>query len=146
VSEPIDIPYASAQPQEAADAGHLKALVICYYVWGPLLMLFSCFFIIYIVMGVMMLRGTFPGQQTPNPPPPGVGWILVAMGSIAIALGWGVGILTIISGRAMAKRRWRMFTMVMAGVNCACFPLGTLLGVFTFGVLLRPSVKQLYRV
>jgi hypothetical protein len=37
-----------------------------------------------------------------------------------------------------------MFSLVIAGVNCASFPLGTLLGVFTFIVLLRASVRSLY--
>jgi hypothetical protein len=61
-----------------------------------------------------------------------------------MGLGWAVGILTIVSGRAIAQRKWRVFSLVMAGVNCASFPLGTLLGVFSFIVLLRPSVRALY--
>ena len=66
------------------------------------------------------------------------------MGAGAMLLGWAVGILTLISGRAIARRRWRFFSLVMAGVNCASFPFGTLLGIFTFIVLLRASVRSLY--
>ena len=32
----------------------------------------------------------------------------------------------------------------MAGVNCLSMPIGTTLGIFTFVVLLRPSVTALY--
>jgi hypothetical protein len=34
--------------------------------------------------------------------------------------------------------------MVVAGLNCAQMPLGTVLGVFTLMVLSRESVKSLY--
>jgi hypothetical protein len=36
--------------------------------------------------------------------------------------------------------------MIMAGVNCAWFPFGTVLGVFTFIVLLRTSVRAMYEI
>ena len=70
--------------------------------------------------------------------------VFLFMGSCATLFGWTFGVLTILSGRYIAQRRRRMFSMVIAGINCASFPLGTLLGVFTFIVLLRPSVKAMY--
>jgi hypothetical protein len=73
-----------------------------------------------------------------------MGYFFIGMGSTLVALGWTLGILTILSGRWMAKRRRRIFSLVIAGINCASFPFGTVLGVFTFIILLRPSVKQMY--
>jgi hypothetical protein len=55
-----------------------------------------------------------------------------------------LGILTIVSGRLISLRRRRTFSLVVAGINCASFPFGTVLGVFTFIVLARPSVRALY--
>jgi hypothetical protein len=72
------------------------------------------------------------------------GYLFIGLGSCAVLLGWTVGALTIFAGRCIATHRRRVFSLVMAGINCASFPLGTLLGVFTFVVLLRPSVKELY--
>jgi hypothetical protein len=188
LNDQSSIPYASAAPIESVDDGHLKAIVICHYVWGTLILLLSCFAIIYIVMGMMIVNGNWPmgsvamntGRMNPAPMttmptlapmtvtpanpaplnpvlvnpapvnpgfnamPPQMGYMFVCMGSGGLFMGWLVGILTIVSGRAIAQRKWRMFSLVIAGVNCASFPLGTLLGVFTFIVLLRNSVRALY--
>jgi hypothetical protein len=149
MSDPQWIPYASAAPQASAEAGHLTTLSICHYVWGGLIMLFSSIFIIHIVMGAAMVSGKMP---FPTPPanstqpafPTQIGYVFICMGSGAVGLGWTVGILSIISGRCIARRRRRIFSLVMAGVNCVSFPLGTTLGVFTFIVLLRPSVRGMY--
>jgi hypothetical protein len=144
LSDPINIPYSSRPPARSVDAGHLQTIAICHYVWGGLLMLLSCMFIFHIVIGFLMVNGRFPMNGGPNPPPPQFGYLFICMGWFAMALGWAVGILTIVSGRAIAQRKWRVFSLVMAGVNCASFPFGTLPGVFSFIVLLRPSVRALY--
>jgi hypothetical protein len=40
-----------------------------------------------------------------------------------------------------------MFCLAMAGIEAAlCMPLGTVLGIFTIIVLMRPSVKQAFGV
>ena len=137
-----------------ADLSHLKTLAICHYVWGALTILFSSIFIVHIMMGVVLLNNprafnppgpamTVPVMQQPQLPPT-FGWIFVGAGSCAILLGWTIGTLTIVSGRCIARRRSRVFSMVMAGVNCLSMPIGTVLGIFTFVVLFRPSVQALY--
>ncbi len=70
--------------------------------------------------------------------------MFIGIGSCGVTWGWVTGILTIISGRRIAKQRSRVFSLVMAGVNCLSIPIGTTLGVFTFIVLLRPSVQAMY--
>ncbi len=40
--------------------------------------------------------------------------------------------------------RRRLFCLVVAGVECAFMPFGTVLGVFTIAVLMRESVKELF--
>jgi hypothetical protein len=101
-------------------------------------------FIVHIIMGALMISGKIPMNTAQGAPPFPMGYFFVCIGTGGIVLGWTVGILTILSGRSIARRRWRMFSLVMAGVNCASFPIGTTLGVFTFIVLLRSSVRALY--
>ena len=141
-SEPI--PYASTNAQSAIDLSQLRTLAICHYVCGGLEMAFGSIFIIHIVMGIAMARGAFPFAGSGPPPPSWLGDFFAAMGGCAVFCGWTLGVLTILSGRAIAQRRRKMFSLVMAGINCAWFPFGTLLGVFTFIVLNRPSVRILY--
>jgi hypothetical protein len=67
-------------------------------------------------------------------------WFYVLMGV------WFVmsAVLNLISGAALLKRKWRMFSIVVAALNCLHMPLGTVLGAFTIIVLLRDSVREVY--
>jgi hypothetical protein len=155
MSDPTPIQYQSPyQPMVPADVGYLKALSICHYVYGGLQILFSFIFVFYIVMGFFFASGAMnpaivssgPGSPTtmPAPPPAAIGYIMAGFGAIMMLLLWTLGILTIISGRKIAARKGRIFSFVISGINCICFPLGTTLGVFTIIVLAKNSVKQLY--
>jgi hypothetical protein len=149
------LPYMNVLPVDAwpVDRGHLKTLAICHYVWGGLQILFSLLGIFYIVLGLVFVNdpGALgaqavgpPGRPPPPPMPAFFGWMFVGMGACVVVLGWTTGILTILSGRGLARVRGRTFSIVMAAINCISFPIGTTLGVFTFIVLLRPSVAALY--
>jgi hypothetical protein len=160
--EPPAISYASLPPQ-SADLSHLRTLAICHYVWGGLIIAISSFFLLYVFVGFLMASGTIPlstapaatapstqfqSAPTPGPAPVSprfVGFIMAGIGGGVVALGWTLGILTIFSGRALARQRRRTFSMVIAGINCASVPVGTLLGVFTLIVLCRPSVRAMYK-
>jgi hypothetical protein len=67
-------------------------------------------------------------------------WFYVLMGV------WFVmsAVLNLISGAALLKRKWRMFSIVVAALNCLHMPMGTVLGAFTIIVLLRDSVREVY--
>jgi hypothetical protein len=143
--------YASVAAPRGPDEGHLQALAICHYVFGGMSLLFSCIFIIYIVMGVAVLSGSLPMNGPPGsnganagPPVNLIGGLFVAIGCVALAIGWTLGGLTVYSGRCIAKRRRRTFSMVIAGICCISIPLGTVLGIFTLIVLQRESVRGLY--
>jgi len=41
-------------------------------------------------------------------------------------------------------RKWRVFCLVVAGIGCLEFPYGTAFGIFSFIVLGRDSVMQLF--
>lgn len=143
------IAYASASPQETTDLSHLKTLAICHYVLGGLMMLFSSVFIFHIAIGVAIVTGGVPINTPPGatPPPFDEKWfgaMFIIGGSVAVLFGWTMGIFTIISGRDIHRLRRRTFSFVVAGIECIFFPLGTLLGIFTFIVLSRQSVILLY--
>jgi hypothetical protein len=153
------IPYYGPSPS-SNDLSHLKTLSICHYVLGGLAMLFSSIFIVHVVLGIWLANGgpTNATWSTPTnsatvnvssfgpqqKPPAIAGYAIAAMGGCAVLFGWAFGILTIVSGRRIAQHRSRIFSMVVAGINCIWFPLGTLLGIFTIIVLARDSVSKLY--
>jgi hypothetical protein len=147
------IPYAIPAPG-SKEISQLTVLSVLHYVWGGLTKLISCVFIIHIVLGILMINGNgvfnvqVPAGSTPpafpNGPPPAMGYLFAFGGGCAVLMGWTFGIFTIISGRRIAQHRSRVFSIVIAAINCISFPFGTALGVFTIIVLAKDSVKMLY--
>jgi magnesium-transporting ATPase (P-type) len=152
--------------QELIDAGNLNALTLCHFILGGVTALFSCMFIIHIVMGTMMLHNPgmftprpmpqaapsappYPGQLSPGQPypffPSFMGYMFVTVGTIAVLGGWTLGALTAYAGRCLKARRNYLYILIIAGCNCGfVMPFGTVLGVFTFIVMTRPTVKALF--
>jgi hypothetical protein len=124
------------------DVEHLKILSILYYVWGGLTACFSCFGLLYVVIGlVAVIAGV---QEKQGGPPAVVGGMFMLIGIVFVVLGATVGGLTIWAGRCLAQRKRYMLCLVMAGISCLSVPLGTALGVFTIIVLQRPTVKAMF--
>lgn len=85
-----------------------------------------------------------PAASAPAPFPKEIIPIFIifylAMGVFLVAL----CVCNALSGHYIRKRKNRIFSFIIAGINCMHFPLGTALGVFTFIVLTRESVKMEY--
>jgi hypothetical protein len=120
------------------DKQHLKLLSIFYYVVGGLKAVFSCIFFIHFFIGVAMLAGAIDDA------PPFVGLMLIAMSIVFIALGWTLAVCLIIAGSSLARQKRYTFCLIIAAINCMFVPFGTVLGIFTIIVLMRPSVKELF--
>lgn len=147
MTEPLDYltPAPFAKVDDATDLAPLKTLAICHYVWGGLLLLMGTCPVSHLIFGIVMVNGSsfFP-PGSGGPPPPEMGWFVIIFASIIIIFGWTLGLCTIYSGRCLHRQSHRLFSLIMAGINCIHVPLGTTLGVFTFIVLNRPSVKAMY--
>ncbi len=141
------VPPADFQARQ--DVEHLRLLSIFHYVVGGLTALFGCFGLIYVVMGIIFLafpesmRDSRPGHIN-DAPPAFLGWLFAGIGAVIVLAGWTVAALTIYCGVCLKRRQKRTLTLVAAGLNCLQVPFGTALGVFTFVVLNRPSVRALY--
>lgn len=136
----------------ATDRDHLRVLSVCHYILGGLTFLFGFFPFIHLAMGVMIVGGGFPRPQPPpggngappGPPPEFLGWIFIGFASLAIVLAWTLAAALVAAGRCLSRRRNRVFCLIVAGFACLNQPLGTILGVFTFVVLMRPSVRAAF--
>jgi hypothetical protein len=137
--------YERADYRMLRDADHLRLLSLFHYIYGGIVIAMSSIAIVHLVLGIAMIVNprafAAPRGQGPNPM---LGWMFAVLGGAVIVIGWTVGLLTILSGRWIKQRRRRLFSIVMAGVNCMWVPLGTVLGVTTLMVLLRESVRALY--
>ena len=61
-------------------------------------------------------------------------------------IGQAIAVCMILAGRFIARRKRYWFIFIMACIECALFPFGTVLGVFTIITLSRESVKTLFGV
>lgn len=133
--------------QAAQDAEHLKLLSIFHYIVAAMTAAFGSFPILHLFMGAAMVAGKLGHAKSGEPSPDLIGWFFIIFAGVWILIGWSLAVCTVIAGRSLAKRQKYLFCMIVAGVMAAtCMPFGTVLGVFTIIVLMRPSVKQAFGV
>jgi hypothetical protein len=136
-----------SEQQGRQDAEHLKLLSIFHYVVGAMMALFGCFPIIHLLIGLAMVSGKLGHAKAGEPFPALFGWAFVLLATGFILTAWTLAVCTVVAGRNLSRRRRYLFCLIVAGVMAAtCMPFGTVLGVFTILVLMRPSVKQIFGV
>jgi hypothetical protein len=127
----------------ADDEQHLRLLSIFHYVVAGLTALFALLPLIYFALGWFLLHAP-PSKNGEAPPPAFVAYIIMGFGALFFLLGESFAGLIFASGRCLSSRTRYWLVFIMACIQCACFPFGTVLGVFTIVVLSRPSVKQMF--
>jgi len=130
------------------DASQLRLLSIFHYVVAAITGLFSLFPVLHLVMGLAMVSGKLPMEPgasgTEAFGPQLFGWFFVAFASAVIACGLILAGFMAYAGRCLAQRRRHLPCLVVAAISCMMMPVGTVLGVFTLIVLMRPSVKAAF--
>jgi hypothetical protein len=128
--------------RRAIDDEHLKLLSIFYYVLGAVNAFWAMFPLIYVVFGFILAVAIpcIPVKPGEVPPPAFVGWLIMFFGLVASAVIAVFAALKIYVGYCIARRSHRTLCYVVAALCCLSIPFGTLLGVFTFIVLSRPTV------
>lgn len=126
------------------DQEHLKLLSIFHYIVGGIGALFSLFPLIYVVLGILFLIVSNRLIGSGTPPPFFLGWIFIILGGGFMLIGLAFAVCVILAGRFIAKHKHYIFCLVIASLNCLFMPFGTILGVFTIVVLVRPSVKAMF--
>jgi hypothetical protein len=132
--------------QRKADEDHLRLLSIFHFVCAGLAVLGIGFLALhYLVFHAFLANPEIWKNQKGSVPPPReffalFKWFYVIFGVWLVAS----GVANLLSGLFIGRRKYRVFSLVVAGINCIHVPFGTVLGVFTFIVLLRPSVREVY--
>ncbi len=127
------------------DTRHLELLSTFHYVLAGLAALFGCFPIIHLVIGILALSGKLEGNHGEGMPV-FFGILFVGMASVMILMLWLLAISLFIAAGRLKKHIGYTYCFVVAAISCAFFPFGTVLGVLTIIVLLRPSVKTMFGV
>ena len=139
--------WSSESPQQIIDSEHLRLLRIGYFISAAQTAVFIPFGLLYVGMGVMMsqlpLGGTSGAPSAPGAPSPFLfTWIFGLMGALVSGFALLGAVLKLLTAIRLKERRSRMLCLITAGLSCLEMPYGTALGVFTFIVLGRSSVRQ----
>lgn len=134
-----------SERQAIVDGEHLRLLPVFYWVLGAMDIFIAMYGLIYVGMGAVFASIPVASNSGASGPPPAfVAWIFVGIG-LTFMLGFGVvATLKILTGFWIKGRRRRTACLVIAGLSCLSMPFGTIVGIFTFIVLLRPSVAALF--
>ncbi|MCA9062379.1 MAG: hypothetical protein KDA96_04955 [Planctomycetaceae bacterium] len=127
--------------QYQTDAENLRLLAVFHYIYGGLSMLCSFFPVLHLGLGIAMVSGAM-GPQGRGGPPPELGWIFILIPGLIIVIGVTISSLIILAGMRLTQNRSWGFCFAMAVICCLNVPLGTVLGIFTIIVLVRPTVKE----
>ena len=139
----------------------LRTLSILYYVFGGICVLFSCFPLIYVVVGQIVftiphhMPATFPAETCPaHPNAHGgqldaagaavMGTVFTVVGVIGMLIIWTMAVLCFITAKYLSSARHRTFCFVVAAIACLSAPMGTVLGVFTIIILMKEEARQLF--
>jgi hypothetical protein len=128
------------------DQEHLHLLSVFHYVVGGLMALFSLIPVVHLAIGLGIVSGALADKGGPEPFGVLMGWFLVVFAAGWIVVGLATAACVLLAARYLKERTHYTFCTVIAGVCCVFMPFGTVLGVFSLIVLLRPSVKELFGV
>lgn len=132
--------------QRAIDDEHVRLLSIFYYVLGAMAALWAFVPLIYVVMGVVFGVASAANAGDKDAAPLAfLGILFVVIGLAAFVLCAVFAALKLYAGYCLAQRKNRTFCYVVAGLSCLSVPIGTILGIFTFIVLARPTVTAQFR-
>ncbi len=157
-------PVAEAASQPQNDRENLDLLVKAHVVVACLTALFASVFLFFILVGFDLIHHpSMPGGPliAAGPPalptgpslawvrsrsqPPSLGRKYIESGALFLFLGGTLAAMTAVAGNGIKTRRRYLYILLVAVLNCTTLsPLSVALGIFTFLVLRRPSVKALF--
>jgi ABC-type transport system involved in multi-copper enzyme maturation permease subunit len=126
------------------DEEHLRLLKIFYYIFSGITAFQASIPLIHVAIGIIILIAAVAGGGEERGPPAFVGIFFVCLGGAIVLIGWTLAICAFFSARCLSRRTAYVFCFAIAVMSCLCIPYGTVLGIFTIIVLVRPSVKTIF--
>lgn len=125
--------------QGVIDDEHLRLLRIGYFISGGYTAFLIPIGLLYAGMGLLFSH--LPAGSGP-PPPAFMSWVFGIVGAVFAGVATLATVMKLMTAVRLKERRSRVLCLVTAGFSCFEIPYGTALGIMTFTVLGRPSVRQ----
>lgn len=128
------------------DEDHLRLLVTFHKVIGIIYGVMGFCGFPHLIIGLVAANNpkAFASQGQSNPPPDPFYWFFVFAGLAVILGAWLFALLNGIASKRIQERNGLTFVYIVSALNCLWMPIGTALGVFTFIVINRPSVRAMF--
>ncbi|RCS49150.1 hypothetical protein DTL42_11445 [Bremerella cremea] len=127
------------------DEYQLRLLSIFYFILAGLTALIGCFPLIHVAFGfVMIIAGAAANAHPAGPAPLLGGMLFMLIGGAIFIICQAIAFCTFLAGRFLRSHQQHTYCLVIAVIICFSFPVGTVLGVFTILVLVRPEVRRLF--
>jgi len=127
------------------DVDHLDALAVSHYILSGLVAATALLKVFGFGLGLFMVLLAGQVGRPGSFPLAFFGWFFIVLALGAVLAGLAFALCILIAGRGLARRKRYLFCLAMGGVECLVVPFGTALGIFTLFVLMRDSVKALFR-
>lgn len=125
--------------QDIIDNEHLRLLRIGYFISAAQTAIFIPIGLLYAGMGVIFAQLPSSGAA---PPPTFVTWMFGLFGAVFAGIAAVGATLKLLTAIRLKERRSRVMCLIAAGLSCIEMPYGTVLGIWTFMVLGRASVRR----
>ena len=128
------------------DRQHLQLVSTFHYVIACVSAVFACAPVLHLLLGAIMVFGPgMHGRAQERMPVALVGGAFMAFAGVWMLLGWTLAVCEFMVGKNIGQRTRYTFCLVVAGVEAAvCMPMGTILGILTIIVPLRPAVRNVF--
>ncbi|MDB6031822.1 MAG: hypothetical protein JWM16_2160 [Verrucomicrobiales bacterium] len=139
-------PLLNTGSQMKKDEEHLRLLSIFHFILAGLSAVgVAGLGLHYTIMRVVFSNPDMWKNQRNMPFPPEQFmrifiWFYLFIGILLVVM----AALNVLSGMFLHQKKNRLFSIVVAALDCLQFPFGTALGVFTIIVLMRDSVRNRY--
>jgi len=137
----------NSEAAQIIDNERLRWIAFFHYVSGGITIAFSLFFLIYVIIfGFVVLNPDITNKLQAQDPRQAVQVMKIFFVVFATLSTFGLvyGICEVVSGVFIKKRKYRVFSVVVAIPGVLKVPYGTILSIFTLTMLGQPAVKEQY--
>jgi hypothetical protein len=125
-------------------AHDLRLLSVGYYIQAGIAAFYTLIVLGYFVFLGAMLSIASANNDTGQNIPPAFLTLMSTVLAIILLFACLYTVALFLAAQWLRRSRNMLFIQVVAALSCLAIPYGTLLGIFTFMVLLRPSAKLFF--
>lgn len=124
----------------------LRLLSIGYYIQAGIASFYTLIMLGYSTFAAAIFANIVKNSADSNlqQVPPGLFTVISILLSILLGISCAYAVCMFLAGYWLRRLRNKLFIQIVAALSCLAIPYGTLLGIFTFMVLQRPSARQFF--